>query len=166
MPVNPEPRDAALATAVPEGYSLRILTEDEVFDAAAIELEVFPRDAWTVPMLQAEFTGPYRIYLGVFDENSTMVGYAGAMRGGDSIEIMTVGVIETARGKGLGRTLTMALLRAGKAAGVEMAFLEVRESNEIAASLYRSLGFEEIDRRKRYYHQPTEDAVIMACKLD
>ena len=45
--------------------------------------------------------------------------------------------------------------------GVRAIALEVRESNQGARSLYRSYGFEEEAVRKEYYHNPTEDAVIM-----
>lgn len=39
--------------------------------------------------------------------------------------------------------------------------LEVRASNEPAVSVYRKLGFEEVGRRKNYYRNPKEDALIM-----
>ena len=42
--------------------------------------------------------------------------------------------------------------------------MEVRESNDTAISMYESLGFDEISRRKDYYKKPTEDAVIMELK--
>ena len=40
-------------------------------------------------------------------------------------------------------------------------FLEVRAGNEAAIGLYTHSGFQEIDRRKNYYHDPEEDAVVM-----
>ena len=40
-------------------------------------------------------------------------------------------------------------------------FLEVRESNQKAQHLYESHGFKELGKRKAYYHQPTEDAIMM-----
>jgi ribosomal-protein-alanine N-acetyltransferase len=43
--------------------------------------------------------------------------------------------------------------------------LEVRESNEPALSLYRGLGFQELDRRARYYADTDEDAVVMQLEL-
>ena len=39
--------------------------------------------------------------------------------------------------------------------------LEVRQSNEAALALYRKYGFEQSGRRKNYYDNPTEDALIL-----
>ncbi len=47
--------------------------------------------------------------------------------------------------------------------GVKNMTLEVRESNEAARNLYRSMGFEDAGRRKRYYSDNGEDALIMWC---
>jgi ribosomal-protein-alanine N-acetyltransferase len=45
--------------------------------------------------------------------------------------------------------------------GVRTAFLEVRESNAAALSLYKSRGFSEIGRRSKYYRRPVEDALVL-----
>ena len=44
--------------------------------------------------------------------------------------------------------------------------LEVRESNTPAIGLYRKLGFEEVGRRKGYYTNPKEDAILMTVTFD
>jgi ribosomal-protein-alanine N-acetyltransferase len=48
--------------------------------------------------------------------------------------------------------------------GMVEATLEVRESNEAARALYRAYGFYEVGRRKRYYPDNREDAVIMTTE--
>ena len=45
-------------------------------------------------------------------------------------------------------------------------FLEVRESNRPALLFYKKEKFEEIARRKAYYHAPMEDAIIMKREVD
>jgi len=71
------------------------------------------------------------------------------------------------QGQGLGRKLLQHVKAALLEKGIASIFLEVRESNVIALSLYESEGFHEIDVRKNYY--PTvngrENAIIMACTL-
>jgi ribosomal-protein-alanine N-acetyltransferase len=49
--------------------------------------------------------------------------------------------------------------------GCVQVILEVRASNEAAQSLYRSLGFGFVGRRRDYYRLPTEDALVMKLKL-
>ncbi|MBV7363490.1 ribosomal protein S18-alanine N-acetyltransferase [Actinomycetaceae bacterium TAE3-ERU4] len=159
-------REAASATEMPEGYRLVPITEDDLMEVVAVEKCVFPQEAWSAAMLADELNGPFRIYVGVFDHTDTMVGYAGSMYSPDSAEIMTIGVVPEARGKGLGKAMTAALVSAARVLQVDSIFLECRDSNAVARSLYEELGFAEIDRRARYYHNPTEDAVIMRLILE
>ena len=44
-------------------------------------------------------------------------------------------------------------------------FLEVRESNKPALLFYKKEKFEEIARRKAYYHAPVEDAIVMKREI-
>lgn len=44
-------------------------------------------------------------------------------------------------------------------------FLEVRESNKPALLFYKKERFEEIARRKAYYHAPVEDAIVMKREI-
>lgn len=43
--------------------------------------------------------------------------------------------------------------------------LEVRESNQAARAMYRKIGFAETGSRKRYYSDPTEDAMLYRLNL-
>ncbi len=72
-------------------------------------------------------------------------------------EILNVAVEPSARRAGLGRRLVETALFNGRGEW----FLEVRESNLAAISLYKSLGFRPIGRRDCYYHDPAEAAIVM-----
>ena len=48
---------------------------------------------------------------------------------------------------------------------LETIFLEVRETNRAAYQLYSKIGFQEIGRRKNYYSEPVEDALMMKHDL-
>ncbi len=63
--------------------------------------------------------------------------------------------------QGLGRSLLSALLQLARAQGLERATLEVRPSNQAALSLYQKFGFQEAGRRRRYYQDNDEDALIL-----
>ena len=58
-----------------------------------------------------------------------------------------------------------ALLAQAKSESVEIVHLEVRRSNVTAQSLYQRCGFAADGLRPRYYSRPTEDAVLMSCRL-
>jgi [ribosomal protein S18]-alanine N-acetyltransferase len=65
------------------------------------------------------------------------------------------------QGQGLGQALLWALLTKAHSRQLERATLEVRDSNLAAVSLYNKFGFKEAGRRKRYYKDTGEDALIM-----
>ncbi|NJN57619.1 MAG: ribosomal protein S18-alanine N-acetyltransferase [Leptolyngbyaceae cyanobacterium SL_5_9] len=63
--------------------------------------------------------------------------------------------------QGLGQILLWALLRSAWQRGLEWATLEVRASNRAAIALYQKFGFSEVGRRRRYYQDSGEDALIL-----
>jgi ribosomal-protein-alanine N-acetyltransferase len=75
-------------------------------------------------------------------------------------ELENIVVDPTARRKGLGLQLLDALLAAARETDSSSVFLEVRESNAAARSLYEKAGFEHTGGRKSYYTNPPEDAVL------
>jgi [ribosomal protein S18]-alanine N-acetyltransferase len=90
-----------------------------------------------------------------------LVGYAIAWTVTDQAEIGNVAVAPEARGLGIGRLLVQAMVERLARRGAAECFLEVRESNRTAQNLYHSESFEIIGRRRAYYSQPTEDALVM-----
>lgn len=94
------------------------------------------------------------------------VGYAVAWSILDQCELGNVAVGRDWRGMGIGRTLVLAVLDRAKERQVEEVFLEVRPSNLVAQRLYAALGFRLVGRRRNYYQQPTEDALVMRLELD
>lgn len=65
------------------------------------------------------------------------------------------------QGQGLGQLLLYQLLKAATLRDLERATLEVRASNQVALSLYQKFGFQALGRRKGYYQQTGEDAIIL-----
>jgi ribosomal-protein-alanine N-acetyltransferase len=65
------------------------------------------------------------------------------------------------QGRGLGQALLWALLKSACDRQLERATLEVRSSNLAAVALYKKFGFKEAGRRKRYYEDTGEDALVM-----
>jgi len=80
----------------------------------------------------------------------------------DELHIATFATHPEYRGKGIGRKLLLRALQSAKAEGATRSFLEVRESNDVAQNMYRSFGFVEDGRRKEYYKDNGEDAILMS----
>jgi ribosomal protein S18 acetylase RimI-like enzyme len=70
-----------------------------------------------------------------------------------------------ARRRGFGTRLLGEFLRRAQSEGATAIFLEVRESNHAARSLYEKWAFSESGRRPRYYTQPEEDAIVYRLAL-
>lgn len=90
-----------------------------------------------------------------------IVGYAGYWLMADEAHISIIAVAPAWRGRGLGELLLLQLLFHALAAGVILATLEVRETNVVAQTLYRKYDFAVVGRRKRYYKDTGEDALLM-----
>jgi [ribosomal protein S18]-alanine N-acetyltransferase len=94
-----------------------------------------------------------------------IVGFSAFYRVDAEAELWNIAVAPAHRRRGIGRALLHEAFRRLSDAGAHRVFLEVRESNLPAAELYRSLGFEPLARRKDYYQNPKEDALVLVHKL-
>ena len=84
---------------------------------------------------------------------------------GEEAEILDVAVPARHRRKGYGRLLLKNFLALAQKRGTSEIFLEVRESNVAALSLYREFGFEAAGRRPNYYRDPMEAALLLRLKI-
>jgi ribosomal-protein-alanine N-acetyltransferase len=89
------------------------------------------------------------------------VGYAGMWRMHEEAHVTTIGVRHDLHHQGLGRVLFAGLLQAAYEMGARWVTLEVRASNDNAQKMYEGFGFKVIGRRKGYYTDNGEDALVM-----
>jgi ribosomal-protein-alanine N-acetyltransferase len=97
-----------------------------------------------------------------------VVGFIVGQLAADEAEILSLGVRADRQRHGIGRKLVEALARAVKKAEARRLFLEVGTGNAAALGLYKSLGFQEVGRRKGYYQHPggtAEDGLTLALNL-
>jgi len=79
----------------------------------------------------------------------------------DETHIATIATHPVYRRQGIARKLLAYTLQSAMREGAQSSFLEVRESNVPAQAMYRKFGYEEVGRRKRYYKDNDEDAILM-----
>jgi ribosomal-protein-alanine N-acetyltransferase len=79
----------------------------------------------------------------------------------DEAHITTFGVHPEWRRQGIGRQLLLNLVDLARTLGAARMTLEVRASNTAAQALYRTFGFEAVGRRRAYYTDDGEDAIVM-----
>jgi ribosomal-protein-alanine N-acetyltransferase len=124
--------------------------------------------SFTVPWSRRQFenqlleTHYARMWVAVDEEQEDLA--AGAVVTwlvAEQLHIATLSVHPDYRRQGIGRQLLRTALLDGLARGAELATLEVRESNLAAQALYRGFHFEVAGRRRRYYLDNQEDALIM-----
>lgn len=98
-------------------------------------------------------------------EAPELLGYVVAMAAGDEGEIADIAVSPAARRGGVGGILLRRMVEVLVAAGVRSLYLEVRESNTAARALYESEGFAPVGRRRGYYRNPLEDALLLRREI-
>lgn len=89
-----------------------------------------------------------------------LLAYGGFWLAGDEAHIVTIASHPDLRGRKLGETMLLYLLQEAQSLGASTVTLEVRPSNTPAIGLYAKWGFREEGRRKEYYRDNYEDALI------
>lgn len=136
-------------------------------DVLKIENEAFSTP-WSRDSFKMEITGnkcAFYIVACLNDmeagRSDIVTGYGGMWIIIDECHITNIAVLKEYRGNGIGRAILTALIDEAKMRKSRALTLEVRAGNQIAQNLYTSLGFSPLGRRKGYYADTNEDAIIM-----
>jgi ribosomal-protein-alanine N-acetyltransferase len=95
------------------------------------------------------------------DGHPSVVGFAGMWVRVDEAHIATIATHPDWRRCGIGQRILLALLREAQRRRAQSVTLEVRVSNLPAQRLYQKYGFREVGRRRAYYQDNREDALLM-----
>jgi len=140
---------------------MRILEMNETHVSEIADLEkICFSDPWSVRSIASELGNPLAYWL-VAEMDDKVVGYVGSQTVLGETDMMNVAVHPDYRRRGIAEKLVLALVEGLKEQGSHCLTLEVRASNLPAITLYEKLGFSEIGRRKNYYRNPKEDALIL-----
>ena len=153
-----------MMAAQPEGLAITLRRADAVdLDAiVAIERASFTDPPWSRDSFIALVDSP-RAYFTVACESPSgdVIGYVVAWFVADEAEIANLAVAPERRGRRVGSRLLDAALAEARLAGARVVHLEVRDSNAAARALYGSRGFSPVGRRRHYYRDPVEDALLL-----
>jgi ribosomal-protein-alanine N-acetyltransferase len=146
--------------------SMRVLTVGMLDAVLAIEVQ-----AYAFPWTRGNFIDSLAAgYLAraLVAADGELIGYFVAMPGFEEMHLLNVTVAQRHEGRGHGRRLLAELYALSASFAATAVWLEVRESNARARSLYLREGFAEAGQRRDYYPAPQgrrEDAILMTRPL-
>jgi ribosomal-protein-alanine N-acetyltransferase len=137
---------------------IRELAYADLPQVIAIERRAFPTP-WSLAMFVLELSKPSGICLAAV-EGRAIIGYLVCSRYDTVWHLMNVAVEPARQRQGIASALLERLFEQADKPS-EQYTLEVRTSNEAAIRLYERFGFRAAGRRRAYYHDNREDALIM-----
>ena len=141
------------------------LSIERMLPADVPEVLVIERASFSMPwsrgafLYEIEQNQVARCWVG--REAGRVVGYICVWEVADELHVTNVAVHPDARRRGIARALLESVFAHARSAGSRIVILEVRPSNTEAIPLYESFGFRVIGRRRGYYYDTGEDALVM-----
>lgn len=142
-----------------KGITIARMEEAHIPEAVALAAECFS-EPWSYGSFRAEVCNPHAIPL-VALCGDVVAGFLCAVCICGEGTLNLIAVREEYRRRGIGETLLRELFCRASLEGAERFSLEVRESNLPAQRLYGRFGFTPAGRRKDFYKNPTEDALVL-----
>jgi ribosomal-protein-alanine N-acetyltransferase len=138
----------------------RLEAASELDGVLEVEAESFS-NPWTRDMYLWELQNRTVCHIYVARASDAVVGFCAFWLVVDEVHINNLAVRPAFRGRGIGGALMTHVLDAARDLGAHRATLEVRESNVGARGFYERIGFRTAGRRRDYYTNPVEDALIL-----
>lgn len=146
---------------------VRRATPADIPSIVALERSVPSLVHWSEQTYRAVFEpGAPNRRLWVIEDNSELQAFLIARFSAAECELENLVVAESQRRRGLASELLLQLITSARERNIERILLEVRESNHAARALYAKLHFRENGRRKAYYSEPAEDAILLMLPLN
>lgn len=139
---------------------IREMCNGDLEQVNIIEKSVFSV-SWSSDSIKEAMEMPDNVYI-VCEEDGRIAGYCGMWTVLGEGNIVSVAVGKEYRNRGIAKEMMDELIKRGLDKNVDVFFLEVRQSNEIAKHLYEISGFKNIGVRKNFYEKPREDACVMS----
>ena len=136
---------------------------DDLEEILVIEAEAFITP-WHRDSLISALQRPNSIFIAA-REQGRLIGYALSWLVSDEMHILKLAVDKNYQRLGWGRQLIEESVRRAQMENAAIAWLEVRPSNHAALAMYKTCGFTTAFRRKKYYSDTGEDAIILVRHL-
>ena len=140
--------------------SIRVATVADLPAMMELEKRAATAAHWSAAQYEALFSASHPERVALILEEAELQGFVIARVLAEEWEIENIAIAGSARRRGLGTRLLGELLDLARKKGAAAVFLEVRESNRAARVLYEKWAFLESGRRRRYYRDPEEDAIL------
>ncbi|SRR6266542_2451971 len=140
--------------------TIRKMTLDDVPAVIELDQKSFSLP-WPERSFRFELTDNPASRCWVAELDGKMVGMIVVWLIVDEAHVATLATHPDFRRQGIAKTLLSHTLRRLIEEGARSSFLEVRESNFVAQEMYRKFGYKEVGRRRRYYRDNDEDAILM-----
>lgn len=139
-------------------------TEPKVFESlSALDKMCVGAEGWSAESFRSEAAKENGIVICAY-ENLRIIGLICGFFAADEAEITSVAVDNDYRRRGIGDRLIKSFFEQLPKSTLSI-FLEVRESNLPAVSLYEKHGFYSVGVRKNFYSDPIENAILMKKEL-
>lgn len=139
---------------------IREILEEDIVQVAGLEQQIFS-DAWSENAIAESLRQPHSILMGAFGDGR-LKGYLIVYYVLDELEIARIAVEPLSRRQKIAERLLDNLEKKGQELGIVRWLLDVRESNHAAIALYKKYGFSEDGKRKKFYTEPVETALLMS----
>ena len=146
-------------------YQIVPMTAAHLDQVEELERACFPEDPWSRRLFEEVLEGETSAALIAQAEDGRLLGYLVFTVVLDEGSVDNIAVWQGARQQGIATALLETLHYFARQWGLSFLSLEVRPSNMGAAALYKKMGYQEVGRRKNYYLNPKEDAIIMRWEL-
>ena len=153
-----------MSPSMADPVSMAAMTLDDLEEVLAIERVSF-QTPWSRTAFRYELTQNRVARSLVVRVGRDLAGYLCLWEIGHQVHITNLAVDPRFRRRGVARALLGQTMEDARRHGVELLFLEVRPTNVEALALYESFGFRVIGRRKGYYFDTGEDALVMEARL-
>lgn len=144
--------------------TFRPMQEGDLSTVMEIELRAYPHP-WSEGIMRDCLRSGHHCWLTLY--GNRIIGHAVMTIAADESHLLNIVIDPKCHGHGYGRILLKHMLGLAQQKNVGTVFLEVRDSNRVAATLYDSVGFNEVGRRRGYYPatKGREDAIVYGLIL-